>query len=287
MASGIFALLDDIAILMDDVAAVAKVATKKTAGILADDLAVNAEKASGFLAKRELPVLWKLTKGAFINKVIILPVIFLLSAFLPAAIVPILLVGGAYLSFEGALKSYKYVFKKGKKKARFNPSELSESELKKFEDKRIKSALLIDFILSIEIIIIALGTVLDQPLKIQIPTVSFIAILATIGVYGIVALLVRIDDVGYRIVSMSENKTSKIFGRFLVESLPVIIRILNVVGTLAMLLVGGGIFVHNLNFAHDFFHGIPTLLADFIVGLGAGIVLLFIYLLVVKLFKKS
>lgn len=287
MASGIFALLDDIAVLMDDVAAVAKIATKKTVGILADDLAVNAEKASGFLAKRELPVLWKLTKGAFVNKLIILPVIFLLSAYLPVAIVPILLIGGTYLSFEGALKIYKYLFNKGKKKARFNPAEMSESELKTYEDKRIKSALLIDFILSIEIIIIALGTVLDQPLKIQIPTVSFIALLATVGVYGIVALLVRIDDVGYRIVSMSENKTSQSFGRFLIKSLPVIIRALNVIGTLAMLLVGGGIFVHNLSFVHDFFHGIPIILADFIVGLVAGIVLLLIYLLIVKIFRKG
>ena len=286
MATGILGLLDDIAVLMDDVAAVTKIATKKTAGILADDLAVNAEKASGFLSKRELPVLWKLTKWAFLNKLIVLPAIFLLSAFLPVAIIPILLLGGTYLSFEGALKIYQYLFKKGEKKMRINPAEMSEVELKQYEAKRIKSAVIIDFILSIEIIIIALGTVLDQPLKIQIPAVTFVAIVATIGVYGIVALLVRMDDLGYRIISISEKKSVKKFGNFLVISLPVIIRALNVVGTLAMLLVGGGIFVHNLSFIHDLLHGIPTLLADFIVGLVAGIAFLLIYLIVVQLFKK-
>ncbi len=203
MASGILGLLDDIAMIMDDVATMSKVATKKTAGILADDLAVNAEKASGFISSRELPVLWKLTKGSFLNKVIILPAVFLLSAFLPVAIVPILLCGGIYLSFEGALKIYEYLFKKGGKKNKISPTNMSEVELEAYESKRIKSAILIDFILSIEIIIITLGTVMDEPLNVQIPVVSFIAILATIGVYGLVALLVRMDDVGYRLIADS------------------------------------------------------------------------------------
>lgn len=285
MASGILGLLDDIAVLMDDVAIMSKVATKKTAGILADDLAVNAEKASGFVSSRELPVLWKLTKGSFLNKVIILPGVFLLSAFLPVAIIPILLCGGIYLSFEGALKIYEYLFHKGKKK-KLNPAEMSEKEASEYESKRIKSAILIDFILSIEIIIIALGTVLDEPLKVQIPVVTFIAILATIGVYGIVALLVRIDDAGYSLIAFSDSKFLQGLGNGLVKLLPIIIRILNVVGTLAMILVGGGIFVHNLHFIHDLVHGIPALLSEFLVGLVSGVIFLLIYLAIKAIFKK-
>jgi predicted DNA repair protein MutK len=285
MASGVLGLLDDIAVLMDDVATMSKVATKKTAGILADDLAVNAEKASGFVSSRELPVLWKLTKGSFLNKVIILPAVFLLSAFLPVAIVPILLCGGIYLSFEGALKSYEYLFHKDKKK-KVNPGSMTESEASEYESKRIKSAILIDFILSIEIIIIALGTVLDEPLKVQIPVVTFIAILATIGVYGIVALLVRIDDAGFGLIAFSDNKFLQGIGNALVKLLPIIIRILNIVGTLAMILVGGGIFVHNLHFIHDLVHGIPALLAEFLVGLVAGFIFLGIFLVIKAIFKK-
>ena len=283
MASGVLGLLDDIATLMDDVASMAKIATKKTVGILADDLAVNAEKASGFLSTRELPVLWKLTKGSLLNKVIILPAVFLLSAFLPIAIVPILLLGGTYLSFEGALKIYEFLFHRGEKKRARKLSEMSNSELEGYEKKKIKSAVLIDFILSIEIIIIALGTVIDEPLKIQIPVVTFVAILATIGVYGVVALLVRVDDTGYRLIALNKSDFTNKLGRLLVRALPIIIRVLNVVGTIAMLLVGGGIFVHNVQIIHHYFHDIPMILAESTVGLVSGIVFLTIYLLIKKI----
>jgi Uncharacterized protein conserved in bacteria len=261
-----------------------EVQTKKTVGILADDLAVNADKASGFVSSRELPVLWKLTKGSFLNKVIILPAVFLLSAFFPVAIVPILICGGIYLSFEGALKVYEYLFH-GAKKELVNPVKMNAAEASKHETKRIKSAILIDFILSIEIIIITLGTVLDQPLKIQIPVVTFIAIIATVGVYGIVAILVRMDDVGYRLMAMSKNSFLNSLGALLVKTLPIIIRILKVFGTLAMFLVGGGIFVHNITFIHDMVHGIPLLLADFIVGFVSGLVFLAIFLIIKKVFR--
>ena len=284
MASGFFGILDDIGVIMDDVAAMTEVATKKTVGILADDLAVNADKASGFVSSRELPVLWKLTKGSFLNKVIILPAVFLLSAFFPVAIVPILICGGIYLSFEGALKVYEYLFH-GAKKELVNPAKMNADEASKHETKRIKSAILIDFILSIEIIIITLGTVLDQPLKIQIPVVTFIAIIATVGVYGIVAILVRMDDVGYRLMAMSKNSFLNSLGALLVKTLPIIIRILKVFGTLAMFLVGGGIFVHNISFIHDMVHGIPLLLADFIVGFVSGLVFLAIFLIIKKVFR--
>ena len=288
MASGVLGILDDIAIIMDDVATMSKVATKKTVGLLADDLAVNADKASGFVSSRELPVLWKLTKGSFFNKLLILPGAFLLSAFLPALIVPILICGGVYLTFEGALKIYEYLFFNSKKEE-LHLIKMNEEELSKREAKRIKSAILIDFILSIEIVILTLGTVMDEPLKIQIPVVSFIAILATIGVYGIVALLVRMDDVGYRLIAIAKNNFLKRVGVILVKTLPIIIRLLKVFGTLAMSLVGGGIFVHNVDFIHELIHEWPILLAEFIVGLVSGVAFLAIFLITKKIFgfKKS
>lgn len=289
MASGFFALLDDIAVLMDDVAVMTKVASKKTAGLLADDLAVNAEKASGFVSSRELPVLWKITKGSFLNKLIILPVAFLLSAYLPAAIVPILLVGGMYLAFEGAEKIYHYLFHREHTKQVVNLTKLSKAEVLEREKKKIKSAIIVDFILSVEIVIIALGSVIEEPIKIQIIVVTLIAIVATIGVYGLVALLVRMDDLGYKLIAASDNKASasKAIGTGLVKTLPVLIRILAVVGTIAMILVGGGIFVHNIHYIHELVHALPTLLGEFIVGLVVGIVCLFIYKALLKIFKKK
>ena len=277
MTSGLFSILDDILILMDDALMLTKTATKKTAGILADDLAINADKASGFKPSRELPVLWKISKGSFINKLIILPAIFLLSTYLPFLIIPILLCGGVYLSFEGALNVYKMLFNKKEKSSTSELHEKEAEDAQKFEQKRIKSAILIDFILSIEIIIITLGTVLDQPFVTQTIVVSLIALLATIGVYGFVALLVRMDDLGYHLMSMSKNNFNKKLGLFLVKALPQIIRILKFVGTIAMTLVGGGIFAHNIDAIHHFLHGWPVLLADFTVGITFGALFLSLY----------
>ena len=284
MASGILSILDDIAVLMDDVIILSKGATKKTVGILADDLAINADKASGFVSNRELPVLWKLTKGSILNKLIILPGIFLLSAYLPMVIIPILICGGVYLAFEGALNIYKMLFNSKKKAA--DLKEISKIDSTVLEAKKVKSAILIDFILSIEIIIITLGTVLDEPISIQISVVSIIALLSTIGVYSFVALLVRMDDTGYRLISVSENIIIKNFGMFLIRSLPKIIRLLKVVGTLAMILVGGGIFVHNIDAIHQLVYSWPKYLSDFTVGLAFGTVFLGIFLLFKKLSFK-
>ncbi|MBC7440723.1 MAG: DUF808 family protein, partial [Flavobacterium sp.] len=167
MASGFFALLDDIAAIMDDVAAMSKIATKKTAGILGDDLAVNSENASGFASSRELPVLWAITKGSFLNKIIILPIAFLLSAFFPIAIIIILIAGGIYLAFEGVEKIFHYLFHRKKTTVDYSQKSLSEEEILKLEKTKIKSAIVTDFILSIEIVIIALGTVLEKPLSVQ------------------------------------------------------------------------------------------------------------------------
>ena len=288
MASGFFALLDDIALLMDDVAAMGKIATKKTAGILGDDLAVNAEKASGFQSSRELPVLWKITKGSFLNKLIILPLAFLLSAFFPAVIVPILLIGGIYLSFEGAEKIHHFLFHRNRKKECTNSKALSNDEIQAIEKKKIKSAILVDFILSIEIVILALSTVVQEELSIQIIVVSFVAVLATIGVYGIVALIVRIDDFGYKLISLSGDEKSplKTIGLGLVKTLPYIIRTLAFVGTIAMILVSGGIFVHNIHFMHDLLIPLPSILAEFLMGLVVGFSALLVFNTILKIKSK-
>ena len=212
MASGFFALLDDIASLMDDVATMAKVSTKKTAGILGDDLAVNAEKASGFVASREIPVLWAITKGSFLNKVIILPIAFLLSAFLPWIVPIILVLGGLYLAYDGSEKVYEYFVPHNHVQVSITEVELTKSEILDIEKSKIKSAIITDFILSVEIVIIALGTVIGQPLLTQILVVSFVALIATVGVYGIVALIVRMDDFGYRLIKL--NPEDKIVSDF-------------------------------------------------------------------------
>lgn len=289
MASGFFALLDDIAVLMDDVAVMSKIAIKKTAGILGDDLAVNAEKASGFVSSRELPVLWKITKGSFINKLIILPIAFLLSAFFPSAIIPILLIGGIYLAYEGAEKIYEYLFHKSHKRSSLENIEMTKKEILEYENKKIKSAIIVDFILSIEIIIIALSTVVGKSLNIQIVVVTGVAILATIGVYGIVALIVRMDDLGYKLISLSKNKASfsKSLGSGLVKTLPYVIRSLALIGTIAMILVAGGIFVHNIHLIHDIVKPLPTILGDFIVGLIVGLIALLVIKIFLKIFSKK
>ncbi|MDG1056909.1 MAG: DUF808 family protein [Flavobacteriaceae bacterium] len=278
MASGLFAILDDILVLMDDVLILTKTATKKTAGILLDDLAINADKASGFKSSRELPVIWKICKGSFLNKLIILPAVFLISAYLPVLIVPILICGGIYLSFEGVLNFYQIVINKKKNKNAPESNTIQFEETKNIERKRVKSAIFVDFILSIEIVIITLGTVLDQAFISQIIVVSLIAILATIGVYGFVAILVRIDDIGKKIIYKSKSNLTKNLGWFLVRSLPKIIRILKFVGTLAMILVGGGIFTQNINAVHQFVNLWPTLLADFSVGFVFGALFLLLFM---------
>ena len=277
MSVGFFAVLDDIAILLDDAAVASKIAAQKTAGILGDDLAVNAEKATGFHASRELPVIWSITKGSMINKLIILPLAFLLSAFVPELIVPILLAGGVYLSYEGAEKIIEWVrpHPKGSPPAAADIT-LSPKELVVLEQTKIKSAVRTDFILSIEIIVIALGTVLDKSFALQVIVVSAIALLATVGVYGMVALLVRMDDVGAYLVNKANGltglvaTTSRLTGNGLITLLPHVIRLLGVVGTLAMLLVGGGMFVHNIDLVHHLLDFMPTMLSGFVAGLVVG-----------------
>lgn len=288
MASGFFAILDDVAALLDDVAAMSKIATKKTAGILGDDLAVNAEKASGFVSKRELPVLWAISKGSLLNKIIILPIAFLLSAFLPWAVTLVLVLGGLYLAYEGAEKIYEYFVPHETEHLQADTEPPSESDILAMEKIKIKSAIVTDFILSIEIVIIALGTVLNEPLSKQIIVVSVVALIATVGVYGIVALIVRMDEFGLKLINLNErdNSISDIIGRFFVNALPKVIKALTVIGTIALLLVAGGIFVHNLDFLHGIFPAVPSIIVEFFVGLIAGFLVLLLFTGVKKLIGK-
>lgn len=286
MASGFFAILDDIAALLDDVAAMSKVAAKNTAGILGDDLAVNAEKASGFASSREIPVLWAISKGSLLNKIIILPIAFLLSAFLPWAVNVVLVLGGIYLAFEGAEKIYEFFFPHAHAKTSLAEENFTEEEILALEKERVKAAIVTDFILSIEIVIIALGSVVNEPLATQIIVVSIIALLATIGVYGIVALIVRMDEAGYKLIKRSKKEKSflKSLGKMLVAALPYVIKGLSIVGTIALIMVAGGIFVHNIEFIHHLLpENWPSIIFEFLVGLAVG----FLSLLVFSSIKKS
>jgi predicted DNA repair protein MutK len=290
MASGFFAVFDDVATLLDDVATMSKVAGKKTAGLLGDDLAVNAEKASGFASARELPVLWAITKGSLINKLIILPVAFLLSAFLPSVITLVLLLGGFYLAYEGAEKVFEYFVPHKKPKQVALKQTRKKAEILKLEKQKIRSAILTDFILSVEIVIIALSSVDGEPLKIQIVVVSIIALLATVGVYGLVALIVRMDDLGLVLISLNQehNSFSYKMGNLLVRALPKVVKGLTFIGTIALMLVSGGIFVHHLPFVHHLAENvlISDILFEFLTGIVIGAVVLAIMKVSQRVFIK-
>lgn len=285
MASGFFALLDDIAVLMDDVVVMSKLATKKTAGILGDDLAVNAEKASGFVSSREIPVLWAITKGSFYNKLIILPLAFLLSYYLPTLVTIILVLGALYLAFEAAEKIYEYFVPHKQETIASDEADLAPETIVEMEKAKIKSAIVTDFILSVEIVIIALGSVMGKPITTQIIVVSFIAILATVGVYGIVAAIVRMDDLGLVLVS-KKNATSKWLGNLLIRALPLIIKGLAFVGTIALVMVAGGIFVHEIEQIHHLVAGLPSLVGEVLAGLVGGVIAFIAVKLVALIYRK-
>ena len=298
MASGFFAILDDIAALMDDVAVTAKLATQKTAGILGDDLAVNAEKATGFLESREVPVLMKIMKGSFVNKLIIVPAVFLLQWLYEPVITIILIFGGFYLAYEGIEKIIEYLFHRSKKGHEvIDEANATTENGADLEKSKIKSAVTTDFILSLEIVIIALASAKAgyealksqfNPLLVEIVTVSIVAIIATVGVYGIVALIVRMDDAGYKLIKKS--KTEKGFlvtlGNFLVNALPWVIKGLGVVGTVALILVAGGIFVHNIEWLHHhFLPNLNSIVRETFAGIIGGIVAIPVFKLGSKAFS--
>lgn len=294
MASGFFAILDDIASLMDDVAMTTKLATKKTAGILGDDLAVNAEKATGFLSSRELPVLWAITKGSFLNKLIILPIIFLLNWLFPFAIKIILVIGGLYLAYEGVEKIIEYFFHKNEHQTDHEEALDVMDDPIAVEKSKVKAAITTDFILSLEIVIIALSSALDKPLLQQIVIVTLVSIIATVGVYGIVALIVRMDDAGYKLQKKSKREKGFLFslGQMLINLLPWVIKILGVVGTIALILVAGGIFLHNIDYVHHIAADLPTpgIINEFATGILGGLLAVLAMTIIKKtisLFKKN
>jgi predicted DNA repair protein MutK len=252
--ASLLALLDDIATVLDDVALMTKVAAKKTAGVLGDDLALNAQQVQGIRADRELPVVWAVAKGSALNKAILVPAALLISAFVPWLIVPLLMIGGAYLCYEGFEKlAHKFLHPQDHDNQRHaelisavaNP----EVDMVAFEKEKIKGAVRTDFILSAEIIVIALGTVAAATFVKQAAVVASIAVLMTIGVYGFVALIVKLDDMGAHLCK-KQSPAAQFFGNILLAAAPKLMKFLSVLGTAAMFMVGGGIVTHSIDFLH-------------------------------------
>jgi predicted DNA repair protein MutK len=258
--TSLLALIDDITTILDDVAAMSKVAAKKTAGVLGDDLALNAQQVAGVTADRELPVVWAVGVGSMKNKAILVPAALAISAFAPWAITPLLMVGGAYLCFEGFEKiAHKYLHSEHEDEQ--HHAELAAAvadptvDLVALEKDKIKGAIRTDFILSAEIIVIALGTVADAPFSQQVAVLAGIAVAMTVGVYGIVAAIVKMDDAGlYLTRRPGASGFVRGVGRFLLAAAPKLMKFLSVAGTLAMFMVGGGILTHGIAPVHDVIH---------------------------------
>lgn len=282
--SSLFTLLDDIASVLDDVALMTKAATKKTAGVIGDDLALNANQVSGkdIKPERELPIVWAVAKGSLINKVILIPIALLLSIYLPALINPLLMIGGAYLCFEGVEKLlHKFLHK----------ADSNEPQEVVSEADKIKGAVRTDFILSAEIIIIALGVLQGAPTLTKILSLSAIGIGITLFVYGLVALIVKLDDIGLWMMQ-KPSAFSQSIGKSLLFIMPWFMKSLSVIGTIAMFLVGGGIFTHSVPYIHHVIEGLqlPASLlsmADLVVGIIVGSIACAIILPAMKLFKRK
>jgi len=307
MASSLFALIDDIATVLDDVALLTKVAAKKTAGVLGDDLALNAQQVSGVQVDRELPVVWAVAKGSMLNKVILVPVALAISAFAPWAVTPLLMIGGAFLCYEGFEKlAHKFLHSPAEDAA--HHEELVKAltdpavDLVKVEKDKIKGAVRTDFILSAEIIAITLGTVQASPFITQLAVLSGIAIVMTVGVYGLVAGIVKLDDAGlYLTRQAGEGATVRLqrsLGRGIVLAAPWLMKGLSIAGTAAMFLVGGGILTHGVPALHHAIEGLAAragtvlgavtpLLADALVGMVAGALVLGGVTLVQRVRKKA
>ena len=250
MASSLLVLLDDIATILDDVATMTKVAAKKTAGVLGDDLALNAQQVTGVNADRELPVVWAVAWGSMLNKAILVPAALAISAFAPWAITPLLMLGGAFLCFEGFEKlAHKFLHSAEEDQAHHDELVQANADprvdMAAFERDKVKGAIRTDFILSAEIIVIALGTVATQPLQTQLAVLVAVSIAMTVGVYGFVAGIVKMDDAGLWL-SRRAGAVSQAVGRFLLAAAPRLMKLLTVLGTAAMFLVGGGILAHGI-----------------------------------------
>lgn len=277
--ASLFTLLDDIAAVLDDVAVMTKLSAKKTAGVIGDDLALNANQVSGEGVKpeRELPIVWAVAKGSLLNKVILIPIALLLSVYLPSLIVPLLMIGGAYLCFEGVEKL-------------LHKHEENQPLAQLSEQEKIKGAIRTDFILSAEIVIIALGVMQDSETLTKVLSLSAIGVGITVFVYGLVALIVKLDDIGLWLLN-KPNGAAQAVGKALLFAMPWFMKGLSVIGTIAMFLVGGGIFTHNLHAVHHFIEGtLPPALAslgDLAVGVAVGAVCCAVILPLMKLFGKK
>lgn len=258
--SSLLVLIDDIATVLDDVALMTKMAAKKTAGVLGDDLALNAQQVSGVRAEREIPVVWAVAKGSFVNKLILVPSALAISAFVPWLVTPLLMVGGAYLCFEGFEKlAHKFLHSKAEDEAEH--AQLVEAvadpatDLVAYEKAKIKGAIRTDFILSAEIIAITLGTVADASLTQQVIVMSGIAIVMTVGVYGLVAGIVKLDDLGLWL-TQKPGQMAKSIGNSILRAAPYMMKSLSVIGTAAMFLVGGGILTHGVPVVHHWIESV-------------------------------
>ncbi len=280
--SSLLVLLDDIAAVLDDVSLMTKVAAKKTTGVLGDDLALNAQQVSGVRAERELPVVWAVAKGSLRNKVILVPAALAISAFAPWAVTPLLMVGGAYLCFEGFEKlAHPLLHAKGEDHAQAEA--LGEAaadpavDLVAYEQEKIKGAVRTDFILSAEIIAITLGIVADAPLMQQVIVMSGIALVMTVGVYGLVGGIVKLDDLGLW-MSRRQGALTRGVGGAILRAAPYMMKVLSVVGTAAMFLVGGGILVHGIGPLHHWVQGVggsvTMALLNGVLGVAAGALVL-------------
>lgn len=256
-AANLLALIDDIATLLDDVSVMSKVAAKKTAGVLGDDLALNADQVRGVKPERELPVVWAVAKGSLLNKVILVPAALLISAFVPVLITILLVIGGLYLCFEGAEKVLHRFFPHHdaeERDARLAQLADANVDLVEMEKEKIKGAIRTDFILSAEIIVIALGSIAGADFITQVGVLVALSLAITVGVYGLVAAIVKMDDLGLYLLRKSLtgnfNRFQKITGRGLLITAPMLMKFLAIVGTIAMFLVGGGILTHNIGVIH-------------------------------------
>ncbi|EHH3728535.1 DUF808 domain-containing protein [Vibrio parahaemolyticus] len=298
--ASLLTLLDDIAAVLDDVALMSKMAAKKTAGVLGDDLALNAQQVSGVASEREIPVVWAVAKGSFKNKLILVPSALLISAIIPWLIMPLLLIGGLFLCFEGAEKVLEKLFPHSHPHEEKEELVDTDESLEDYEKRKVAGAIRTDFILSAEIIVIALGTVTGASLVTQILVVSLIAVIMTIGVYGLVAGIVKLDDLGFYLEIRSKGKSwmAKV-GSALVAFAPKLMKLLTIVGTAAMFLVGGGIVVHNVPAIHHFVepiimnfsgHSVATailpILLNGIIGFVAGLIVVAVWAVVEKLRGK-
>ncbi|MHC6185296.1 DUF808 domain-containing protein [Acinetobacter sp. X9] len=305
MASGLLLLLDDIATILDDVALMSKMAAKKTAGVLGDDLALNAQQVTGVRADRELPIVWKVAKGSFVNKLILVPLALLISVIAPWLINPLLMLGGLFLCYEGVEKVLHTIMHKKASTSEEAKAELENEELDlaTFEKEKIKGAVRTDFILSAEIVVITLGTVATATLMTKVSVLSVIAVVMTIGVYGLVGMIVKIDDLGLYLTEQSTSFKQTI-GRSLLAFAPILMKLLSIVGTIAMFLVGGGIINHTIPLLHhltedtvDHVETIPAVgniigaltptLINFGIGLVAGAIVLLIVSLIQKMWPKK